>query len=92
MGERLGCCAAEPHTCERVYVAFLLLPIQLISAVEVPMTDRVQAKKDLQFCCAELAKYQNLSRSGLKRHQMIAIDEIMIELKERIRNLRNVLQ
>ncbi|MCU4521179.1 hypothetical protein KTI62_13535 [Acinetobacter schindleri] len=56
------------------------------------MTDRVQAKKDLQFCCAELAKYQNLSRSGLKRHQMIAIDEIMIELKERIRNLRNVLQ
>ena len=56
------------------------------------MTDRVQAKKDLQFCCSELAKYQNLSRSGLKRHQMIAIDEIMIELKERIRNLRNVLE
>ena len=41
------------------------------------MTVRVQAKKDLQFCCSELAKYQNLSRSGLKRHQMIAIDEIM---------------
>lgn len=56
------------------------------------MTDRVQDKQDLQFCCAELAKYQNLSRSGLKRHQMIAIDEIMIELKERIRNLRNVMQ
>lgn len=91
MGERLGCYAAEPHTCERVYVAFLFLPIQLISAVEVPMTDRVQAKQDLQFCCAELAKYQNLSRSGLKRHQMIAIDEIMIELKERIRNLRNII-
>lgn len=55
------------------------------------MTDKVQAKQDLQFCCAELAKYQNLSRSGLKRHQMIAIDEIMIE-QERIRNLRNVLE
>ena len=72
-------------------MAFLFLPIKLISAVEVPMTDRVQAKQDLQFCCAELAKYQNLSRSGLKRHQMIAIDEIMIELKERIRNLRNII-
>lgn len=55
------------------------------------MTDRVQAKQDLQFCCAELSKYQNLSRSGLKLHQMIAIDGIMIELKERIKNLRNVL-
>ena len=56
------------------------------------MTDKVQAKHDLEFCSAELSKYQNLSRSGLRRHQMIAIDEIMIELKERIRNLRNVLQ
>ncbi len=56
------------------------------------MTDKVQAKQDLEFCSAELSKYQNLSRAGLKRHQMIAIDEIMIELKERIRNLRNVLQ
>lgn len=56
------------------------------------MADKVQAKKDLEFCSAELSKYQNLSRSGLKRHQMIAIDEIMIELKERIRNLRSVLQ
>lgn len=55
------------------------------------MTDRVQAKQDLQFCSAELSKYQNLSRSGLKLHQMIAIDGIMIELKERIKNLRNVL-
>lgn len=69
---------------------FLL--IQRSAVRRVSMTDRVQAKQDLQFCCAELAKYQNLSRSGLKRHQMIAIDEIMIELKERIRNLRNVLQ
>ncbi|MDM1279048.1 hypothetical protein HXZ65_12420 [Acinetobacter indicus] len=56
------------------------------------MTDKVQAKQDLEFCSAELVKYQNLSRSGLKRHQMIAIDEIMIELKERIRNLRNMLE
>ena len=68
---------------------FLL--IQRSAVRRVSMTDRVQAKQDLQFCCAELAKYQNLSRSGLKRHQMIAIDEIMIELKERIRNLRNII-
>ncbi|WP_171249848.1 hypothetical protein [Acinetobacter sp. VT 511] len=56
------------------------------------MTDKVQAKQDLEFCSAELSKYQNLSRSGLKRNQMIAIDEIMIELKQRIKNLRNMLQ
>lgn len=55
------------------------------------MTDKVQAKKDLEFCSAELSKYQNLSRSGLKRHQLMEIDEIMIGLKERIKNLRMVL-
>ena len=55
------------------------------------MTDKVQAKQDLEFCSAELSKYQNLSRSGLKRHQLMAIDEIMIGLKERIKNLRSVL-
>ena len=55
------------------------------------MTDKVQAKQDLEFCSTELSKYQNLSRSGLKRHQLMAIDEIMIGLKERIKNLRTVL-
>lgn len=55
------------------------------------MTDKVQAKRDLEFCSAELSKYQNLSRSGLTRVEMLAIDGIMRRLKERIRNLRNVL-
>ena len=55
------------------------------------MTDRVQAKKDLQFCCAELSKYQNLSRSGLTRNEMLAIDGIMFKLKERVKNLREAL-
>ena len=55
------------------------------------MTDRVQAKKDLEFCSAELSKYQNLSRTGLTRNEMLAIDGIMIKLKERIRNLREAL-
>ena len=52
------------------------------------MTDTVQAKKDLEFCSAELSKYQNLSRSGLTRDEMLAIDGIMIKLKKRIKNLK----
>ena len=55
------------------------------------MTDKVQAKKDLEFCSAELSKYQNLSRSGLTRDEMLAIDGIMIKLKERVKNLRTTL-
>lgn len=55
------------------------------------MTDRVQAKKDLQFCCDELSKYQNLSRSGLRHSELVAMDNIMIRLKEQIKNLRTVL-
>ena len=55
------------------------------------MTDKVQAKKDLEFCSAELSKYQNLSRSGLTRDEMLAIDGIMIKLKQRVKNLRTSL-
>jgi hypothetical protein len=55
------------------------------------MTDKVQAKKDLEFCSAELSKYQNLSRSGLTRDEMLSIDGIMIKLKKRISNLRGAL-
>ena len=55
------------------------------------MTDKVQAKKDLEFCSAELSKYQNLSRFGLTRDEMLAIDGIMIKLKERVKNLRTTL-
>ena len=55
------------------------------------MTDTVQAKKDLQSCCDELAKYQNLSRAGLRHSELIAIDGIMIRLKEQIKNLRTAL-
>lgn len=48
-------------------------------------------KKDLQFYCDELSKYQNLSHSGLSRGEMMTIDGIMIRLKEQIKNLRTVL-
>lgn len=51
------------------------------------MTDKVQAKQDLEFCSTELSKYQNLSRSGLTLKELHAIDGIMIKLKERIKNL-----
>ena len=51
--------------------------------------DRQSASETrLEFCSAELSKYQNLSRSGLTRNELLAIDGIMIKLKERIRNLR----
>lgn len=52
------------------------------------MTDKVQAKQDLEFCSTELSKYQNLSRVGLTRNELLVIDGIMIKLKERIKNLR----
>lgn len=55
------------------------------------MTDTVHARKDLELCSAELSKYQNLSRSGLRHSELIAIDNVMIRLKERIKNLRVVL-
>ena len=55
------------------------------------MTDTVQVRKDLELCSAELSKYQNLSRSGLTRSEMLTIDGIMIKLKERIKNLREAL-
>ena len=55
------------------------------------MADKVQAKQDLEFCSAELSKYQNLSRSGLTLNEMRTIDGIMIKLKERIKNLREAL-
>ena len=58
------------------------------SYLVVSMTDRVQAKKDLQFCCDELSKYQNLSRTGLRHSELIAIDNVIIRLKEQIKNLR----
>lgn len=53
------------------------------------MTDKVQAKQDLEFCNAELSKYQNLSRAWLTRNEMVAIGGIMIKLKDRIKNLRD---
>ena len=55
------------------------------------MTDKAQAKKDLEFCNAELSEYQNLTPTRLRHSELIAIDNVMIRLKEQIKNLRTVL-
>lgn len=52
------------------------------------MADKSEVKKDLDFCSCELDKYQNLSRSGLSRDELITIDSIIVRLKDRIKNLR----
>jgi len=52
------------------------------------MADKSEVKKDLDFCSCELDKYQNLSRSGLSRDELITIDLIIVRLKGRIQNLR----
>ncbi|KJV37863.1 hypothetical protein VH96_14495 [Acinetobacter indicus] len=80
--ERITAHKTPLHT--RYWRGFLFLLV-------IPMTDKVQAKQDLEFCSAELSKYQNLSRSGLTRAEMLTIDGIMIKLKERIKNLREAL-
>lgn len=56
----------------------------------VSMADKSEVKKDLDFCSCELEKYQNLSRTGLSRDELITIDSIIVRLKGRIRNLREL--
>ena len=52
------------------------------------MTDTVQAKKNLQFCYDELIKYQNLSRTGLRHSELVALDNNIIRLEEQMKHLR----
>ncbi len=54
------------------------------------MADKSEVKKDLDFCSCELEKYQNLSRTGLSRDELITIDSIIVRLKGRINNLRTL--
>jgi hypothetical protein len=55
------------------------------------MADKVKARKELELCSTELFKYQNLNSSGLIHSELIAIDNVMIRLKEQIKNLRVVM-
>lgn len=55
------------------------------------MTDIVEAKKNLDKYSEELNRYQNLSRTGLSRDEMLVIDNIILRLKNQINNLRSML-
>lgn len=53
--------------------------------------DTNEAKKNLNKYSDELYRYQNLSRTGLSREEMLVIDRIIIRLKNKINNLRSML-
>lgn len=53
--------------------------------------DISEAKKNLDKYSDELSRYQNLSRTGLSREEMLTIDRIIIRLKNKISNLRSML-
>lgn len=55
------------------------------------MADLVEAKKNLDKYSEELSRYQNLSRTGLSRDEMLVIDRIILRLKDQINNLRSIL-
>lgn len=50
-----------------------------------------EAKKNLDKYSQELERYQNLSRSGLSRDEMLVIDRIILRLKKQVNNLRTAL-
>ncbi len=53
--------------------------------------DTSEAKKNLNKYSDELSRYQNLSRTGLSREEMLVIDRIIIRLKNKINNLQSML-
>ncbi len=53
--------------------------------------DTSEAKKNLNKYSDELSRYQNLSRTGLSREEMLVIDRIIMRLKNKINNLRSML-
>ncbi|AFI94593.1 hypothetical protein ACVYBP_18560 [Acinetobacter baumannii] len=53
--------------------------------------DKNEAKKNLDKYSQELERYQNLSRSGLSRDEMLVIDRIILRLKKQVNNLRTAL-
>ncbi|EXU19700.1 hypothetical protein J774_1348 [Acinetobacter baumannii 25253_1] len=55
------------------------------------MGELVEAKKNLDKYSEELSRYQNLSRTGLSRDEMLVIDNIILRLKNQINNLRSML-
>ncbi|WP_171265044.1 hypothetical protein [Acinetobacter pittii] len=53
--------------------------------------DKDEGKKNLDKFSLELERYQNLSRTGLTRDEMLVIDRIIVRLKGQVKNLRTAL-
>ena len=47
-----------------------------------------EAQKNLNELHDELAKYQNLSRAFMNSKQMMAIDEVMANIRTRMKNIQ----
>lgn len=53
--------------------------------------DKVEAQRNINLYVSEINKYQSLSRSLMSRDEMIVVDHKIMCLKERVKNLREVL-
>ncbi len=53
--------------------------------------DKNEGKKNLDKVSLELERYQNLSRTGLSRDEMLVIDRIILRLRTQVKNLRTSL-
>lgn len=53
--------------------------------------DQLEAQRNINLYVSEINKYQSLSRSLMTRDEMIVIDQKIMRLKERVKNLREVL-
>ena len=53
--------------------------------------DKNEGTKNLDKVSLELERYQNLSRTGLTRNEMLVIDRIILRLKTQVKNLRTAL-
>ena len=55
------------------------------------MMDIVEAKRNIEKYEAEITKWQALSRGLMSRDEMMLVDKKIAQLKERSKNLRNML-
>ena len=66
----------------------MLTSFKLIQVFDM---DTVEIRKNIDMYSSELNKYQSLSRQLLTRDEMILVDRKIVQFKERIKNLRVVL-
>ena len=53
--------------------------------------DKVEAKRNIEKYETEITKWQALSRGLMSRDEMMLVDKKIAQLKERSKNLRNML-